>query len=185
MVGCYAQTELGHGSNVGGLETTATFDRETDEFIVHSPTITASKFWAGGLGVWANHAVVFAKLIVDENDYGVQPFLMQIRDMETHLPLPGIEIGDLGPKMGYASKDNGYMFFNKVRIPRSQHLCRLAGLDRDGNLSINGDLRALYQIMVNIRMQIVSTAGFVTQRGLLPATRYAVCRRQFSTIPGT
>ena len=71
MVGCYAQTELGHGSNVGGLETTATFDMDRDEFIIDSPTITSTKFWAGGLGLWANFAVVFARLLVGENDYGV------------------------------------------------------------------------------------------------------------------
>ena len=76
MVGCYAQTELGHGSNVGGLETTATYDMAKDEFVVNSPTITSTKWWAGGLGLWANHAVVFARLLVDQNDYGVQPFLI-------------------------------------------------------------------------------------------------------------
>lgn len=43
IIGCYAQTELGHGSNVQGLETTATFDPKTDEFVIHSPTLTSSK----------------------------------------------------------------------------------------------------------------------------------------------
>ena len=43
IIGCYAQTELGHGSNVQGLETTATFDPDTDEFVIHSPTLTSSK----------------------------------------------------------------------------------------------------------------------------------------------
>lgn len=43
IIGCYAQTELGHGSNVQGLETTATFDPQTDEFVIHSPTLTSSK----------------------------------------------------------------------------------------------------------------------------------------------
>ena len=27
IIGCYAQTEMGHGTNVAGLETTATFDK--------------------------------------------------------------------------------------------------------------------------------------------------------------
>ncbi|KAG6511643.1 hypothetical protein ZIOFF_029718 [Zingiber officinale] len=43
IIGCYAQTELGHGSNVQGLETTATFDPKTDEFVTHNPTLTSSK----------------------------------------------------------------------------------------------------------------------------------------------
>lgn len=89
-LGCYAQTELGHGSNVAGIETTATLDQTTDEFVIHSPTVTSTKYWPGGLGLWANHAVVFAKCIVDGNEFGVQPFLVQIRDMETHLPLKGV-----------------------------------------------------------------------------------------------
>eukprot|EP00249_Psilotum_nudum_P013455 c24341_g1_i1 orf=229-789(+) len=49
IIGCYAQTELGHGSNVQGLETEAIFDPSTDGFIVHSPTLTATKWWPGGL----------------------------------------------------------------------------------------------------------------------------------------
>lgn len=74
-VGCYAQTELGHGSNVAGLETTATLDLATDEFVLHSPTVSSTKFWPGGLGLWANHAVVFARCIVKGVDYGPQAFL--------------------------------------------------------------------------------------------------------------
>ena len=60
MVGCYAQTELGHGSNVAGIETTATLDKATDEFIIHSPTVTSTKYWPGALGLTANHAIVHA-----------------------------------------------------------------------------------------------------------------------------
>ena len=71
IIGCYAQTELGHGSNVAGLETTATLDKSTDEFVMHTPTIKATKFWPGSLGSVSNHAVVFARCIAGGNDYGV------------------------------------------------------------------------------------------------------------------
>ena len=66
IFGCYAQTELGHGSNVAGLETTATLDKTTDEFIINTPTITATKYWPGDLGMFSSHAIVFARMIIDD-----------------------------------------------------------------------------------------------------------------------
>lgn len=83
ILGCYAQTELGHGSDVSRLETLATLDKSTDEFIINSPTLTSTKFWPGDLGRSTSHAVVFARLKIDENDFGVQPFMVQLRDLNT------------------------------------------------------------------------------------------------------
>ena len=80
MTGCYAQTELGHGSYVQGLETTATFDRENQEIIINSPTITSIKFWPGDMAIYSNHAIVFAKLMVDGKAKGVHGFMVQTRD---------------------------------------------------------------------------------------------------------
>ena len=71
IIGCYAQTELGHGSNVAGLETTATLDLSRDEFVIHTPSIKAVKFWPGNLGIQATHSIVFARCIANEADYGV------------------------------------------------------------------------------------------------------------------
>lgn len=65
IIGCYAQTEIGHGSNVQGLETTATYDHKSKEFVLHTPGITAFKFWPGTLGVHATHAIVFAQLMIE------------------------------------------------------------------------------------------------------------------------
>lgn len=62
---------MGHGSNIKGFETTATLDLKTDEFVIHSPTVTSTKYWPGGMGITANHAVVFARCIVEGNDFGV------------------------------------------------------------------------------------------------------------------
>ena len=106
VVGCYAQTELAHGSNVRGLQTTATFIPETDEIEVHTPTLDAAKWWPGGLGHTANHALVFARLISRGKDCGLQSFIVPIRDAK-HRPLPGVTTGDIGPKIGYNTMDNG------------------------------------------------------------------------------
>ena len=93
------------------LETTATLDLTTDEFVIHTPSVKATKFWPGGLGISSTHAVVFARCIVDGNDYGVQAFMVQIRSLDDHRVKPGLEIGELGTKLGYNSMDNGYLSF--------------------------------------------------------------------------
>lgn len=71
MTGCYAQTELGHGSNVAGFETTATYDKEKDEFIVHTPTVTATKWWSTDLGLHSSHAIVHARLMINYKFHGI------------------------------------------------------------------------------------------------------------------
>ena len=76
ILGAYAQTEIGHGSNVAGLLTTATLDKSTDEFIINTPCLEATKYWPGDLGRFSSHAVVFARLLIDEDDYGVQAFMV-------------------------------------------------------------------------------------------------------------
>ena len=101
IIGCYAQTELGHGSNVRGLETTATWNPSDKTFTINSPSLTASKWWIGSLGRAANHAVVMAQLYVEGKNYGPHPFVVQIRDMTTHQPLENVYVGDIGPKFGY------------------------------------------------------------------------------------
>ena len=89
LIGTYAQTELGHGTNLRALETTATLDKATDEFVIHTPTVTALKWWPGNLGKSSNHAIVSANLIIDGKAYGHHNFMVQIRDENTHKPLKG------------------------------------------------------------------------------------------------
>lgn len=185
MIGCYAQTEIGHGSNVAGLETTATFDRETDEFVINTPTISATKFWPGDLGNFASHAVVYAQLIIDKSNYGVMPFLVQLRSTEDFKPLKGIQCGDLGPKMGYTSKNNGWCQFDHVRIPRTQMLMKYTSVDREGVFAIEGDTRALYSVMVRIRIWLLLLSGMGLLRSCVIGIRYSAVRRQFMNTEGS
>ena len=66
------------------------------------------------MGRYATHALVMAQMIIPDPDgdlhnYGVQPFIVNIRDIQTHKRMPGVMCGDIGPKLGYESKDNGWL----------------------------------------------------------------------------
>jgi acyl-CoA oxidase len=181
-IGCYAQTEIGHGSDVNGLETIAVFDRKTDEFVLSTPTITSTKWWPGDMGRFANHALVFAQLIIEDEDgernhYGVNPFIVQIRDRDTHKHLPGVKTGDMGPKLGFLSKDNGWMTLDKVRIPRANMPSRFVKVDRDGSFSIEGDLRILFSTMLKTRFSIIALGNRALLGPITIACRYSVVRR--------
>jgi acyl-CoA oxidase len=106
IIGCFGMTELGHGSNVSGVETIATFDRTSDEFVIHTPSLTASKWWIGGAAESATHCVVFANLMIHGKNYGVKPFVCPIRDPKSFALLPGVNIGDIGAKMVSTKKYN-------------------------------------------------------------------------------
>ncbi|CAG8443810.1 8214_t:CDS:2 [Funneliformis mosseae] len=180
ILGCYAQTELGHGSNVQGLETTATYISEADEFEIHSPYLTASKWWIGGLGKIANHAVVMAQLKSNGKPYGPHLFVVQVRDMETHQPLPDITIGDIGPKFGLNSTDNGFILFDRVRIPRSNMLSKFSQIKKGTGEYINPpNNKLLYGTMVLVRAIIISGVRFALERAVTIAIRYSAVRRQF------
>ncbi|KAF9048370.1 acyl-CoA oxidase [Hymenopellis radicata] len=181
IFGCYLQTELGHGSNVAGLETTATFVPETQEFEIHSPTLTSSKWWIGALGRIATHGVLQAKLILPGGtDAGPHLFFIQLRDMDNHQLLPGISAGDIGPKAmaGYASVDNGYARFNHVRIPKDNMLSKFAGVTPDGKYVRPPHAKMSYGGMLYIRAGMVTTAGSIIARAITIAIRYTTVRRQ-------
>ena len=136
------------------------------------------------MGMFASHAVVFARLIIDEDDYGIQPFMLQMRDVETWRVCPGIKCGDIGPKCGYQAKNNGWASFDNVRIPRTNMMMGLCDVTKEGEFSIKGDPRVLYSVMMAIRMQIVGYSGLISMSGLQIAMRYCSVRRQFSTQSG-
>ena len=136
------------------------------------------------MGLMANYAIVFARAVVGENDYGVSPFMVQLRSQEDHSLMSGVTCGDLGTKLGYNAIDNGYLSFDQYRIPRVDMLSRFSSIDIEGNFVLNGDPRVLYSIMVTTRMNISRGCGLKIMNCLLIAARYAVCRRQFKTMPG-
>lgn len=142
LVGCFGMTELGSSSHLRGAETEAIYHHATRSFTINSPTVTATKIWIGQAGQIATHCIVFANLKVEGKGVGIQLFIVQIRDQRTGLPMPGIEVGDMGPKVGLDGNDNGFIRFSNVRVPYSHMLCRWAQIDEAGNF-IEAPLAAL------------------------------------------
>ena len=185
MIGCYAQTEMGHGSNVRALETTATFvkDENDGHWIVHSPTLTSIKFWPGTLGRTSNHAMVIARLIDGDGvDRGIHNFLVQTRSLDDHSLMPGVTCGDIGPKIGYNNMDNGFAKFDHVKIPRRNMAMRFAQVDKNGLYSkkIISDAasKVAYITMMQVRSLIVLEASKSLRMGTTIAIRYSAVRLQ-------
>lgn len=108
-VGCFALTEIAHGSNSRGMRTTATYDLESKSFIMHTPDFEAAKCWVGNLGKTATHAIVYAQLYTpDGKCHGLNAFVVPVRDPKTMLSYPGVTVGDLGEKIGLNGIDNGF-----------------------------------------------------------------------------
>lgn len=185
-IGTYAQTELGHGTFLRGLETTATYDAESEEFVLHSPTLTATKWWPGGLGKTATHAVVMARLFLKGRDHGPHPFVVRLRCAATHLPRRGVVVGDIGPKLGYNGVDNGFLRFDHLRVPRDALLAKYSGVTRAGDYvpPPPENSKAVYGTMMYIRATIVEGAGHFLSRGVTIATRYCAVRRQTAPARG-
>jgi alkylation response protein AidB-like acyl-CoA dehydrogenase len=179
MIGAYAQTELAHGSNVRGIETSATYDVTTDEFIINTPSLTSAKWWPGGLGHTATHAVVYANLLLKGRNYGPHPFMVQLRSLVDHRPLPRIILGDLGPKQGYNSMDNGFALFDRVRIPRTDMLMGFAQVSSAGEYSKQeGAEKIAFGIMLDVRARICMNSAYVMARALTISIRYSCVRVQ-------
>ena len=179
VTGCFAMTELGHGSNVAGLETMAVFDETSDEFIIHTPTITATKWWIGGAAQTATHSVVFAQLYIKGKKYGVKSFVVQLRNPKTFQLMPGIVIGDIGAKMGRHGIDNGWIQFTNVRIPRSHMLMKHTKVSRDGVVTEPPLQQLAYGALIQGRVSMVVDSGNMSKKALTIAIRYAAIRRQF------
>jgi len=188
LLGCFAMTETGHGSNVQALGTTATYDRETDEFVVHTPDDISRKDYIGNAAQHAHAGVVFAQLVIDDHSEGVHAFVVPMRDRESGELLDGVRVEDDGAKIGLNGVDNGRIWFDSVRIPRSNLLNRYADVV-DGRYTSpidNADRRFFTTLGTLIQGRVsVGGAGINASKvALAVAIKYANMRRQFGSPEG-
>src|SRR5690242_937489 len=184
LLGCFAMTETGHGSDVQSLQPTATYDPSTQEFVIDSPTPSARKDYIGGAAETATVAAVFAQLITpDGQGHGVHCFVVPIRDDEGN-DLPGVTTSDCQYKGGLPGVDNGRIQFDQVRIPRENLLNKYADVAEDGTYTspIENPGRRFFTMLGTLirgRVTVGGSAAAAARVALDIATRYALQRRQF------
>lgn len=181
--GAFAMTETGHGSNVAGLATTATYDPESQEWIIHTPFRLAWKDYLGNAAAHGVAAVVFAQLITKGMNHGVHAFYVPLRDEDGNF-LPGIGNEDDGLKGGLNGVDNGRLHFDQVRIPRDHLLNRYGDVDEAGNYSspIESPGRRFFTMtgtLVQGRVSLDGAAAVAQKAALAIGVTYANQRRQF------
>jgi acyl-CoA oxidase len=183
LLGCFAMTESGHGSNVQAVETTATYDGDAEEWVIHTPTQSARKDYIGNAARDGRMAVVFAELTVGDEEHGVHALLVPIRDDEGNV-MDGVTIEDDEDKLGLQGVDNGRISFDHVRVPRENLLDRYATVGSDGlyQSPIENKNRRFFTTigtLVQGRISVSGAALSATKSSLVIAVRYANRRRQF------
>ena len=189
LPGAFAMTETGHGSDVAAIGTTATYDPETEEFVIHTPFRGAYKDYLGNAALHGKAATVFAQLITGGVNYGVHCFFVPIRDDEGGM-LPGILSEDDGVKGGLNGIDNGRLAFDQVRVPRFNLLDRYGQVAPDGTYTsdIPTPGRRFFTMLgalVQGRVSLDGAATTGTALALHIALTYANQRRQFDSGAGT
>ncbi len=188
LPGCFAMSEAGHGSDVQNLLTTATYDREADEFVVDTPIDAAHKDYIGNAARDGRMAVVFAQLQVGAESHGVHALLVPIRD-EHGTVMDGVRIEDDGPKLGLNGVDNGKLWFDHVRVPRENLLDRWGGVTADGVYfsPIEKPTKRFFSMvgaLVQGRICVGGASLSASELALTIAVRYGLRRRQFGPEPG-
>ena len=187
--GAFAMTETGHGSDVAAIGTTATYDADTEEFVIHTPFRGAWKDYLGNAALHGKAATVFAQLITNGVNHGVHCFYVPLRDDEGAF-LPGIGGEDDGLKGGLNGIDNGRLHFDHVRVPRENLLNRYGDVAADGSYSsdIASPGRRFFTMLgtlVQGRVSLDGAAAWASAIGLTIAITYGNQRRQFDSGSGT
>jgi acyl-CoA oxidase len=188
LPGCFAMTETGHGSNVQALRTTATYDPDTQEFVVDTPDDDARKDYIGNAARDGRIAAVFAQLIVAGESRGVHALLVPLRDDDGTV-LDGIRIEDCGAKLGLDGVDNGRIWFHHVRVPREALLDRYAQVSPEGEYTsaIENPTKRFFTMLGTLiqgRVSICGASISATKVGLDIAIRRGLTRRQFGPPGG-
>ena len=183
LLGCFAMTETGHGSNVRGIKTTATYDAESDSIIIHTPGKNDNKEYIGN-ALHSTMASVFAQLIVNGKNHGVHAILVTIRD-EAHNLMPGVTIKDNGYKLGLNGVDNGKIWFNQVRVPRANLLNKYGDITPDGQYhsAIENPSKRFFTMLgtlVGGRICVARAGLGGAKKALAIAVKHALKRRQFN-----
>ena len=183
LLGCFAMTETGHGSNVRELGSVARYDAASEEFVIHTPHPGDRKDYVGNAGRDGRWATVFAQLEIGESEFGVHAFLVRIRD-DQGTPAPGVTLVDNGRKMGLNGVDNGRIAFDQVRVPRDAMLDRFGSVTQDGTYvsAIASPSRRFFTMigtLVGGRVSVANAALSAAKTALAIAVRYAMRRRQF------
>ncbi len=132
--GCFCLTELGYGNNAVEMETTAIWDEKDQKFTINTPTVNSQKFWITNGAYYANYAVVFAQTIVKGKNEGINVFVVRMRDEKMNL-CPGVNIDDMGHKMGLNGVDNARIIFKNVKVEKTDILNKISDIDEKGNFT--------------------------------------------------